>query len=126
MQRATKQRGVIQEVLTDAKRPLSPNEIYIESRKRLPQISLGTVYRTLKALEDGGLIQAVPLPGQVDRYETAERAAHHHHHFQCDGCGRVFDIEGCSGTVGISIPAGFTLQRHEITLFGLCASCSVR
>lgn len=124
MERMTKQREAIKAVLDRAKRPLSPTEIYVEARQELPNLSLGTVYRSLRILVANGLVGSVPLPGEPDRYESLEAAAHHHHHFQCDSCKRVFDVEGCSGNFGSKVPRGFLVTRHEVTLYGLCGRCS--
>ena len=64
------------------------------------------------------------LVTQVDdspRYESAGHA--HHHHFQCEACGRVFDVHACPGDLSSMAPAGFQVSHHELTLYGLCADC---
>ena len=55
------------------------------------------------------------------RYESAGHA--HHHHFQCEACGRVFDVHACPGDLSGMAPAGFQVHHHELTLYGQCADC---
>ena len=62
------------------------------------------------------------LPGEVARYEIARRG--HHHHFRCDVCQRVFDVHECPGDLAGLAPPGFSVARHEITLYGRCSDCN--
>ena len=49
---------------------------------------------------------------------------HHHHHFKCEACNKVFDIETCGLPIEKLLPAGFTHQAHDITIFGTCKDCN--
>ncbi|MGQ9510712.1 MAG: Fur family transcriptional regulator [Thermaceae bacterium] len=122
MERRTKQRQAIRSVFLEAQRPLSPQEVLALAQKRVPGLGLATVYRTLRGLLEEGFLVQVNLPGQSPRYERAGQA--HHHHFLCQVCGRVFEITGCPQDVEKLVPPGFTVQGHEITLYGLCPSCA--
>lgn len=106
-----------------AGRPLSPAEVHVQAGESLPQVSISTVYRALRALQEEKRIVAVSLPGTSDRYEAKACAERHHHHFHCDGCGRVFDIPGCGLRVNGKLPKGFSLARHEVVLYGSCGEC---
>ena len=121
MERATRQNTAIREAIEAAGRPLSPTEVLDEARRHVAALGLATVYRNLKALVDEGAIQVVTLPGEVARYEVAQRG--HHHHFRCDACQRVFDVHQCPGDLSGLAPPGFAVARHEITLYGLCKDC---
>lgn len=120
--RSTRQRSAIREVLAQSDRPLLPQEVLEAARGAAPTLGLATVYRTLKALADEGQLRTVALPGAAPRYETAGR--HHHHHFQCTRCQRVFDVHACPGDLGRLAPAGFTVEDHDLTLYGRCAACA--
>lgn len=124
MQRNTRQRNVIQEIVRTAARPLSPSEIFSLAREILPTLSMATVYRYINSLVSDGRLVAVSLPGAPDRYETKESAEIHHHHFHCNSCGKVFDIPGCGLKIEKNIPAGFSVQRHEVVLYGECGGCT--
>ncbi|HWG84001.1 MAG TPA: transcriptional repressor [Deinococcales bacterium] len=120
MERDTRQRRAIRQALEGAGRPLAPGEVLAEARAAEPGLSLATVYRNLRALASDGFIVPVALPGEPDRFEVAGKG--HHHHFHCRACDRVFEVEGCGGAM--AAPPGFSLEGHEVLLYGLCAACS--
>ena len=122
MERFTRQRTAIYAVVAGAQRPLSPQEILETAQVSVEGLGLATVYRNLKALLEDGAIEAVQLPGESPRYEPAGQS--HHHHFQCTQCARVFDVHACPGDLQGLAPRGFQVQRHELTLYGLCADCA--
>ena len=122
MQRSTKQRRAIQEILRSSARPLSPKEIVDLASEKGEVLSLTTVYRSLKAMIEMDDLSPVDIPGQPARYEAA--GLEHHHHFHCDLCDRVFDIPGCLPEVHSLAPPGFTTTHHDLTLMGTCPSCT--
>lgn len=122
MERKTPQRDAIRALFTHDGDPLSPNEIHALAAEQVPTISLATVYRTIRALEELGEIVPVELPGEPDRYELAGK--NHHHHFVCESCGKAFDVNACPGNLSHMTPDGFVLNRHEITLYGTCNACA--
>ncbi len=122
MQRQTRQRQVIQDVFHDAGRPLSVPEAHEQAKQAIERLGVATVYRAVNALVEEGWLHAVELPGEPPRYELAD--LDHHHHFHCTVCDRVFDIEGCALNHKPELPAGFTLEGHEIILYGRCDRCA--
>ena len=118
--RSTNQRRAIRQAIEDAGRPLDANEV-LEAAD-VEGLGLATVYRTLKLGVEEGWLKAVELPNSPARYEMADLA--HHHHFECRACSKVFDIEGCPGNIKPLVPEGFTLEDHEVILYGLCDECS--
>lgn len=121
MERSTRQRAAIREVIASSERPLLPQEVLTLAHVQVPGLGMATVYRNLKALVEEGVLKPVDLPGQGTRYEAAHRP--HHHHFQCLSCQRVFDVHGCPGDMHSLAPAGFEVDRHEINLYGRCSDC---
>src|SRR5581483_8025794 len=95
MERLTRQRDAIRSAIRASHRPLTPREVLQAARTSVQALGLATVYRTLKLLVDQGQVQAIHLPGESPRYESA--ASGHHHHFRCTACDRVFDVPGCPG-----------------------------
>lgn len=120
-QRQTRQRTAIREALDEAARPLSPEEVLEAAKDAVPSLSIATVYRALRSLEDSGFIRPVAIPDQPPRYERA--GLDHHHHFFCRECDRVFDVPGCPGNVENLAPQGFTVDGHDVVLFGTCRGC---
>jgi Fur family ferric uptake transcriptional regulator len=122
MERKTRQRAAIREAISRSGRPLLPQEVLEAAQGTVPGLSLATVYRNLKSLVDEGELRSVLLPGENPRFEVAH--AHHHHHFQCRRCQRVFEVEACPGDLSALTPEGFTLEDHDLTLYGRCADCA--
>ena len=121
MERNTVQRRAIHKVLEQTGRPMGPPEIYEAAKEHAPGLGIATVYRTIKRLLDDGFLTQVELPGEAPRYEMAGKG--HHHHFRCSICKRVFDLQGCPGAFKQILPRGFSLEAHEIYLFGRCVEC---
>lgn len=124
MERSTRQRAAILTVIDKAQRPLSPQEVLAAAQVDVSALGQATVYRNLKLLLEAGEIQTVHLPGDSPRYELARHE--HHHHFQCSVCLRVFDVHACPGNLAQLAPAGFTVESHEIILYGRCKDCQPR
>jgi Fur family ferric uptake transcriptional regulator len=121
MERHTRQRDAVRHALKEARRPVSPGELLRATRSTVSGIGIATVYRHLKAMLREGHAVAVKLPGGRVRYETADRS--HHHHFVCDSCQRVFEVPGCPPGLHGLTPAGFSVDRHEVILYGSCSEC---
>jgi Fur family ferric uptake transcriptional regulator len=122
VERSTRQRDAIRQALTQAGRPLLPTEILAAAQTEVPALGIATVYRNLKQLAEAGEVQSVELPGQAPRFEPGGH--HHHHHFSCTVCQRVFDVHACPGDMQKLAPSGFTVERHELTLYGRCSDCA--
>ena len=120
--RSTRQKRSIRQVLTNADRPLTPQEILIEAQLDCPGLGIATVYRAIRAWVEEGWIAPVELPGQPDRFELGGKR--HHHHFHCEACDRVYPIHACPGHMENLAPQGFQVQRHDLTLHGRCAACA--
>ena len=122
-ERNTTQREAITRVIRDAAGPLEVGEIHRRARRLSRGLGIATVYRTLKLLSEAGQIHSVTLADGQPRYESADLG--HHHHFHCRGCNRVFDLPDCPLPRGQAppVPAGYTVEDHEVTLFGLCPTC---
>lgn len=122
MERNTRQRNALRDTISQAGRPLLPQEVLAAAQVEVPGMSLGTVYRNLKVMVEEGELQAVNLPGESARFETALHP--HHHHFQCRQCQRVFDVHACPGNLSRLAPSGFTVEDHDLTLYGRCKDCA--
>jgi Fur family transcriptional regulator, ferric uptake regulator len=122
MERDTAQRRAIRSALEQAGRPLAPREVLAAARRGVGSLGLATVYRTLNGLLADGWLVEVELPGEPPRYEVAGKR--HHHHFVCEQCGGAFEVDACPGEMSRLLPSGFQLTRHELVLYGTCATCA--
>ena len=85
-------------------------------------MGIATVYRNIKSLVEEEVLHEVRLPGDNPRFEIAGHK--HHHHFQCTQCQRVFDVHACPGDMSRLAPSGFTVENHDLTLYGRCKDCA--
>jgi len=116
--RNSKQRSMIMEILKATKAHPNAISIYTEARKFLPNISLGTVYRNLKLLEEQGSIRRLVLRSGIEHYDYDLSP---HHHFVCNDCGRVYDVQ-TNGEVCVS-QQGFEVESCDVQFYGKCCDC---
>ena len=97
--------------------------VFLQVRRRLPRVSLGTVYRNLRQLVGAGLLVERPDPGG-SRFDANTSV---HHHFTCVGCGRVYDLtEPINPALHARVASrtGFKVHYHRMEFYGRCANCS--
>ena len=99
---------------------LSADEVYAEAAKSLPDLSRGTVYATLAEFSELGLVSAFGAPEPV-RYETNTT---HHSHFRCRLCLRIFDLASGLQDPEEITDAGFSVERIDTRVEGICAECN--
>jgi Fur family ferric uptake transcriptional regulator len=125
--RVTEQRARILEIIRRRGPHLDAEEIYAAAREADADVSLATVYRTVRALRHAGLVE--------QRYFGPDHAHEHyeatggpeHYHFTCRSCGGVFEFE--APTIerlreDLTRRNGWDIRRAFFTLEGLCAECS--
>ena len=121
MERNTRQRDAILDVISAAGRPLSTQEILAAGKVAVPSLSIATVYRTLKDLVAEGCVLPVKLPGEPDRYEMAR--LDDHYHFKCSTCSKVFDIHDRIKKKNLHVPRNFIIEKYDLILYGQCSDC---
>jgi Fur family ferric uptake transcriptional regulator len=122
--RTTQQRTIILEEVRSSKRHPSADELYSRVKKRLPRISLGTVYRNLEILTQLGEIQELKLSGSLKRYDWNPNK---HYHIRCINCDRVDDapiaplnqIEDDLYETTV-----YEIIGHNLEFTGLCPDCT--
>jgi Fe2+ or Zn2+ uptake regulation protein len=123
--RLTPQRRTILEVLDESEAHLDAEGVYNQAKTRDPNISLATVYRTLAALRELGLIQQRHLTPDDQRgyYEIADQQ---HYHFTCLQCGRVIEFNTPLMTQlqqELTVETGIKVIQARLYLEGYCAVC---
>ena len=79
---------VLNTVLNSNNHP-DAKEIYELVKLKIPNVSLGTVYRNLNTLAKEGLIRKIELDDGNDRFDKTLCL---HNHLKCTKCGKVIDI----------------------------------
>ena len=119
--RMTKQRSIILEVQRGVTSHPTADEIYGMVRKKLPRISLGTVYRNLDLLTSSGEILCLNRAGAQKRFDGRIGL---HHHIRCTSCGKVGDVFSPVPLPDTSaVIPGFSVHGVEVEFVGLCDSC---
>ena len=120
----TKQRQLILEAVRATNSHPTADELFKMIRRKLPTISLATVYRNLNFLSEIGEIRKLAMPGMPDRFDWRMDP---HDHMVCDTCGQVVDFvlphdlgQEIASACGAQVD-GYTLVAH-----GTCAHCRVK
>lgn len=124
--RMTKQRQVILEELRAVTSHPTADDMYDMVRRRLPNVSLGTVYRNLEMLAENGVVQKLDIGGTKKRFDGNVEV---HHHLRCLDCGRVDDIHlehGLDLEVLAAAHTDYTILRHRLEFIGLCPDCAAK
>jgi len=123
MQRDTKQKRAILKVLIGTTSHPTADWVYNEVRKKIPNISLGTVYRNLRLLAESGEILELDMCGSLSRFDARHD---NHYHFRCKKCGGVFDVDeqvNKDMDKKVARVTGFTIFYHRLEFRGLCLDC---
>jgi len=121
--RMTNQREIILEELRNCQNHPTADELYQQVAKRLPRISLATVYRNLEILTQLGLIRKIAVSGRRKRFEWDLTM---HNHIYCISCHRIDDIrdfETASMPPAPKETSNYMLTGYRIEFFGLCPEC---
>ena len=119
----THQRQVLFEVMKTMHGHPSPEEVYARVKKRIPAISLATVYKNIHLFVERGVLKELSMHHGSVRVELN---GHHHHHMVCSHCKAIADIEEKElGVVPVmqELLGGFQVERYSIDVIGICAAC---
>ncbi len=119
----THQRQVLYEVMKGMHGHPSPEEVYAKVKKKIPAISLATVYKNIHLFVESGVFREVSMHHGSVRVEMNGEA---HHHMVCSKCKAITDIgEEELGLVAKrnKLPGGFLVERYAVDVIGVCAKC---
>ena len=122
--RLTPQRRGVYEVLLEERDHPTATEVFLRAKRRMPALSLATVYNCLEALVGWGLAKQVNVEREATRYCAN---LEEHGHFVCGRCGKVFDVPLARPGHEVKcwqLPRKFMVARADITLRGLCDACN--
>jgi Fur family transcriptional regulator, peroxide stress response regulator len=122
----THQRVVLYRAVLEMRSHPSPEAIYERVRDEIPSISLGTVYKNIRAFMDAGLVREVSPHHGTLRLETN---LEEHHHLVCTRCKAIVDLEETDlepVRLRRELPGGFRVDRYSVEFRGLCAACSAK
>ena len=120
--RFTPQREHVYSVLLGKRDHPTAEEVFIRTKREMPDISMATVYNCLDALVKCGLARQVSLERGATRFCPNMQE---HCHFYCDGCDEVFDIN-LTPEAGVRLPKCFKAERFDIAIHGRCPKCGIK
>ena len=125
--RWTSQRRTVVEVLAETEGHISSAELVERCRARDPGTIPSTVYRTLDALEELGLVRHGHGADGHEEFHVAPAAEHGHRY--CGACGGTWEIHGDEAAAiqaAFEVTAGFDVDLSHVTIVGRCRSCRDR
>lgn len=125
MQRMTRQRLAVLDLLADQPDFRSAHQIHVDLADRGEKVGLATVYRTLQSLVESGQLDTLRHDGEV-LYRKCRRTSHHHH-LVCRNCGLTVELQGDvveTWAQELAETHGFVAVEHTLELFGLCMRCA--
>lgn len=121
--RMTRQRQVVLEELRRVCNHPTADELFHQVRRRLPQISLATVYRNLDVLAREGSVRRLDAGSGPARYD-GDLAPHYH--VRCEACGHLEDMhEPVLATPELpqATEGGYQFTGVRLELLGICPAC---
>lgn len=120
----TPRRAVLAALLDEHRRHLSAEELAEAVQVTHPEVHLSTVYRTLEAFEQLGVVTHVHLGHGRAIYHLTDDL---HHHAACERCGRVLQLPDSIFADlhdALVTSYGFELDAHHFALVGRCRDCA--
>lgn len=121
----SKKRDAILDCIRGTKTHPSAEWVYQQLKPRIPDLSLGTVYRNISMFKADGTIQSIGTVAGLERYDGNTEP---HTHFICTRCGKVIDLDH------VELPkitldeaettAGGTVGSYQLQFFGTCRPCA--
>src|SRR5215510_9395400 len=120
--RLTRPRRLILDVVRATDAHPTAAFVYRQVRRRLPRVSLATVYRNLRMLAAEGFLAERADAGGL-RFDGNTGP---HDHFTCLTCGRIYDVaarDDRSGRRRVAARTGFEVLDHRTEYYGRCGAC---
>jgi Fur family peroxide stress response transcriptional regulator len=122
--RPTPQRYSVLAFLAKSPVHATAEEIFRAVNRHDPRASRATIYNSLHALREAGLVREVLSEGKSARFDAN---LHRHHHFVCERCGGVeditwFDLPAAAGRSALGRRA---VHNFEVVFRGTCEACTV-
>jgi Fur family ferric uptake transcriptional regulator len=123
--RPTPQRIAVVAELVKVRDDVTAQRLHQRMRAEGATVGLATVYRTLAALREHGVVDTLThSPGELCYRLCADE--HHHHHLVCSSCHRVVELGDCDlepRLERIAKKHGFVTTSHRLEVTGLCSAC---
>ena len=119
-------REAVYQALISARNHPTAEWIYDCLKPKIPDLSLGTVYRNIAVFREMGLVKSI---GVVNGQERFDAEMSQHSHFICQQCFQIIDVPNRKNFVDSNIynyiehECDVTIESHNIIFDGLCREC---
>ena len=122
MKNYSRQREAILEIVSASHSHPTAAQVYAAVKEKIPNISLGTVYRNLAQLSQNGDILMLSVGEGCERYDGNVKA---HLHLHCKVCGNIFDIplDENNELNALALKEGFKCESTVCIIEGICKDC---
>ena len=116
--RFSKQRELIKNIVQGTNSHPTAYWIFNKAKKKISNISLGTVYRNLNKLNKDGIID-IFYDDNIARYDWNTVS---HDHLKCNQCGKIIDVKMHTKELQKEVwkQYKFEADNFEITVSGIC------
>jgi Fur family ferric uptake transcriptional regulator/Fur family peroxide stress response transcriptional regulator len=116
--RFSHKREAIQEIVYGTNSHPTADWIFQKAKVKIPNISLGTVYRNLKQLDDAQLIKTI-YDGNIARYDWNREP---HNHLKCKICGDLNDVQLFDNQIRKTVKKQYKFEPDDVvmTIIGTC------
>jgi Fur family ferric uptake transcriptional regulator len=121
----TSSREKILQLFLEQEGALAHGDIEKKAGERFDRV---TVYRTLQAFVEKGIIHTIPTADNAILYalckDNCEAGHHHDHHihFECGNCGVTYCLDDVV-TPEVKLPRGYVTQQIDVLVKGICKDC---
>jgi Fur family ferric uptake transcriptional regulator len=119
-------RKKILDIFLSAPNALAHQDIELKCKEKFDRV---TIYRTLQAFLEKGIIHTIPSSDNITRYALCNDdcidSGHHHDnhvHFSCDECGKTICLDETT-IPSVRLPNGFRAHQINMIVSGVCKSC---
>lgn len=128
MTKYSHQREIIYNILSGVKSHPTAQWIYDKSRKSIPNLSLGTVYRNLTKLKEDNRIIGFSVDNGTEHFDADTSM---HAHFCCSKCRNITDIALSDSTFEkleneVKNASDCTVDGTRLLFYGVCEKCSCK
>lgn len=121
--RVTPQRDAILSHILKNRGHMTADDIYRSIQNVLPNLSVSTVYNTLKSFSEAGLIREIQFADAASLFDANVAP---HHHMVCKSCGKLIDfyLPSTPNLTHIAKEANFQIEEMHIEVSGICSECA--
>jgi Fur family zinc uptake transcriptional regulator len=121
--RVTEQRKTVAALFAEAKRYLSPKDVYEHMRQIYPGVSFDTIYRNLRLLSEMCVFEQFYFNDRLKFRASCH--AHHHHHLICMKCEKTITFDYCPMPNMSELPGNYEVIHHRFEVYGYCPECTL-